>query len=43
MQYRNLSDVELELETKKSVLEETKIQTKVLHLFSGNRKAQALF
>ena len=34
MQYRNLSDVELEFETKKSVLEETKIQTKVLHLLA---------
>ena len=34
MQYQNLSDVELELETKRSVLEETKIQTKILHLLS---------
>ena len=34
MQYRNLSDVELESETKKSVLQETKIQTKILHLLA---------
>ena len=34
MQYRNLSDSQLETETKKSVLEETKIQMKVLHLLA---------
>ena len=34
MQYRNLSDMALELETKNYVLEETKIQTKILHLLA---------
>ena len=34
MQYRNLSDVQLEFETKKSVLEENKIQMKTLHLLA---------
>ena len=34
MQYRNLSNDDLELETKNSVLEETKIQTKILHLLA---------
>ena len=32
MQYRNLSDEALELEIKNSVLEETKINTKILQL-----------
>ena len=34
MLYQNLSDAQLELETKKSAFEETKIQTKMLHLLA---------
>ena len=34
MLYQNLSDAQLELEAKKSVFEETKIQTKMLHLLA---------
>ena len=34
MQYQNLSDAALELETKNSVLDETRIQTKILHLLA---------
>ena len=34
MQYRNLSDEALELEIKNSILQETKISTKILHLLA---------
>ena len=34
MQYRNLSDEALELETQNSILEEIKLNTKILHLLA---------
>ena len=38
MQYRNLSDEALELETKNSVLQEIKLNTKILHLLAETER-----